>query len=187
MTHSITKGSYSDIGDTESSGTARTNMRKMMIDLNIPIKDSIEESHERSAIGGDPITDPYQINPISNGEKVEEEPEDIPNDKEETINYYTHSQLVFALTQPCIYERYDHLAHLASLNLDAMNQECSFDQGGPKDDPTNEFEVRQQFEDKQPVLMVVKIYNITRNVEYKILESDHLKYYVHCTQFRMGC
>ncbi|MED6115960.1 hypothetical protein PIB30_095681 [Stylosanthes scabra] len=50
--------------------------------------------------------------------------------------------------------------------------------GGPDDDPVDEFEVGQEFADKEAVMLVVKTYSIRRSVEYKILESDRLKYAV---------
>ncbi|MED6165144.1 hypothetical protein PIB30_096748 [Stylosanthes scabra] len=57
----------------------------------------------------------------------------------------------------------------------------SYGQGGPDDDLTSEFEVGQQFDNKEAILIVIKKYSIRRAVEYKILESDQLKYFVHCT------
>ncbi|MED6181699.1 hypothetical protein PIB30_021800 [Stylosanthes scabra] len=59
--------------------------------------------------------------------------------------------------------------------------------GGPDDDPVDEFEVSPQFDDKEAVLMAVKTYNIRRAVEYKILESDRLKYAEQCANFGPLC
>ncbi|MED6173325.1 hypothetical protein PIB30_058276 [Stylosanthes scabra] len=59
--------------------------------------------------------------------------------------------------------------------------------GGPDDDPTTEFEVGQQFENKEEVLMAVKTYSIRRAVQFKIIESDQLKYVVRCAEFGKGC
>ncbi|MED6154999.1 hypothetical protein PIB30_001681 [Stylosanthes scabra] len=67
--------------------------------------------------------------------------------------------------------QYDHPAHFRVLWLS----------GGPDDDLVDEFEVGQQFDDKEAMLMAVKTYSIRRAVEYKILESDRLKYAVHPT------
>ncbi|MED6207230.1 hypothetical protein PIB30_033824 [Stylosanthes scabra] len=55
------------------------------------------------------------------------------------------------------------------------------------DDPVDEFEVGQQFDDKEAVLIAVKTYSIRRAVEYKILESDRLKYAVQCANFGQVC
>ncbi|MED6152516.1 hypothetical protein PIB30_092836 [Stylosanthes scabra] len=60
-------------------------------------------------------------------------------------------------------------------------------QGGHDDDPTTEFEVGQQFENKEEVLMAIKTYSIRRAVQFKILESDQLKYVVQCSEFGKGC
>ncbi|RYQ96582.1 hypothetical protein Ahy_B08g092388 [Arachis hypogaea] len=79
---------------------------------------------------------------------------DILDEEEEEINYFTSNGSRFL-----------------------------FGQGGPEDDPTNEFEIGQHIENKEEVIMVVKMYIIRRDVEYKILESDQLKYFVQCTQF----
>ncbi|MED6204368.1 hypothetical protein PIB30_008495 [Stylosanthes scabra] len=50
-------------------------------------------------------------------------------------------------------------------------------QRGCDDDPVDEFEVGQQFQDKEAVLLTVNTYSIKRVVEYKFLESDRLKYW----------
>ncbi|MED6167620.1 hypothetical protein PIB30_004431 [Stylosanthes scabra] len=56
--------------------------------------------------------------------------------------------------------------------LDAMNEDVSYGQRGPDDDPTIEFKFGQEFQNKEPILMAIKTYNINRPVDYKILESD---------------
>ncbi|XP_016178943.1 uncharacterized protein LOC107621434 [Arachis ipaensis] len=47
-----------------------------------------------------------------------------------------------------------------------------------------EFQFGQQFQDKEEVVFSVKTYSIRRGVEYKVLESDHRKYYGKCKEFR---
>ncbi|MED6221406.1 hypothetical protein PIB30_054359 [Stylosanthes scabra] len=55
-----------------------------------------------------------------------------------------------------------------------MRPDNSYGQRGPDDDPTSEFKVGQQFDNKEAVLIVIKTYRIRRAVEYKILErQDH--------------
>ncbi|XP_015955606.1 uncharacterized protein LOC107479992 [Arachis duranensis] len=44
-----------------------------------------------------------------------------------------------------------------------------------------------QFRNCEAVLIAVKNYSIRQNVEYKILESDRLKYQCRCKQFTNGC
>ncbi|XP_015971516.1 uncharacterized protein LOC107494998 [Arachis duranensis] len=50
-----------------------------------------------------------------------------------------------------------------------------------------EFQVGQQFHDKEEVVLSVKSYSIRRGVKYKVLESDHRKYYGKCKEFGSGC
>ncbi|MED6154755.1 hypothetical protein PIB30_115773, partial [Stylosanthes scabra] len=68
-----------------------------------------------------------------------------------------------------------------------MNEQVSHRQRAPDDDPTSEFEVGQEFQNKEAVLMAVKTYSINRAVDYKILESDQLKYAARCVQQDQGC
>ncbi|KAL4330302.1 hypothetical protein AHAS_Ahas13G0386500 [Arachis hypogaea] len=109
----------------------------------------------------------------------------IPDKEEEEMNYFTDTQIT--LTQPAIFQSYDRFDHFFTLNFEAMTPDCLFSQGSPKDDPTNEFEIEQQYENKEKVIMAVKMYSIRRVVEYKILKSGQLKYIVYCTQFGFGC
>ncbi|RYR75786.1 hypothetical protein Ahy_A01g000369 [Arachis hypogaea] len=62
-----------------------------------------------------------------------------------------------------------------------------FTQGGPDEDLSDEFEVGQQFKNKEEVLLTVKQYSIKRVAEYKIVKSDQLRYNAQCIQFRLGC
>ncbi|RYR77853.1 hypothetical protein Ahy_A01g002511 [Arachis hypogaea] len=70
--------------------------------------------------------------------------------------------------------------HFSSLDLDAMRQE-----GVPRE-PTGfgardaqetggftKFQVGQQFQDKEEVVLSVKTYSIRRGVQYKLVESDY--------------
>ncbi|RYR07678.1 hypothetical protein Ahy_B05g075085 [Arachis hypogaea] len=50
-----------------------------------------------------------------------------------------------------------------------------------------EFEVGQWFQSKEEVVLMVKNYNIRRGVQYKVFESDQLKYHGKCVQFGNGC
>ncbi|XP_025628188.1 uncharacterized protein [Arachis hypogaea] len=44
-----------------------------------------------------------------------------------------------------------------------------------------------QFQDKEEVALSMKTYSIRCGVEYKVLESDHRKYYGKCKEFDSGC
>ncbi|RYQ89129.1 hypothetical protein Ahy_B09g095936 isoform C [Arachis hypogaea] len=50
-----------------------------------------------------------------------------------------------------------------------------------------EFQVGQQFQDKDEALLSVKSYSIRRGVQYKVLESDHRRYVGKCSEFGNGC
>ncbi|XP_016168028.1 uncharacterized protein LOC107610490 [Arachis ipaensis] len=51
----------------------------------------------------------------------------------------------------------------------------------------SEFQVGQQFQDKEEVVLSVKTYSICCGVEYKVFESDNFKYYGKCKEFGSGC
>ncbi|RYQ91077.1 hypothetical protein Ahy_B09g096941 isoform A [Arachis hypogaea] len=157
------RGSSADtVDDSPLSGAVRRNIRRMIVDLNmsregsqegsnievcnVDLMDDCVESHDGSAIR-DLMIDQYEVNP-DNGDDAEEEPPEIPDDgdKEKEINYYGDIQI--ALTQP----------------------------EDPEEDPSNEFEIGQQFKSKKEVMLAVKQYSIKRAAEYKIVESDQLRY-----------
>ncbi|RYR74047.1 hypothetical protein Ahy_A02g008644 [Arachis hypogaea] len=161
------RGSSADtVDDSPLSGAVRRTIRRTMVDLNMPPEGSQEgsnvevcnidlmddgvESHDGSAIR-DSMMDQYEVNP-NNGDDADEEPPKILDDcdEEEEMNYHGDTQI--ALTQP----------------------------GGPEEDPSSEFEVGQQFENKEEVMLAVKQYSIRRVAEYKIVESDQLKYNSQC-------
>ncbi|XP_025617139.1 uncharacterized protein [Arachis hypogaea] len=84
--------------------------------------------------------------------------------------------------------------HFTTLDLEAMNKAANVDQHHPVihgERPsvigTDEFEVGQQFETKEEAVLTIKSYNIRRGVEYKVFESDQLKYHGKCVQFGNGC
>ncbi|MED6212196.1 hypothetical protein PIB30_080881 [Stylosanthes scabra] len=133
------------------------------------------ESHKGS-VAGDPMTEPFHLDPDQDDGRDEDEKE---------LNSFRISQV--SLAQPAISQPYEYPDHFSTLNLNAMNSDVCLGQGGPDDDPTAEFEVGQQFENKEEVLMAVKTYSIRRAVQFKILESDQLKYAVRCSEFGKGC
>ncbi|RYQ90226.1 hypothetical protein Ahy_B09g096440 isoform A [Arachis hypogaea] len=82
----------------------------------------------------------------------------------------------------------------SALDLDAMapQEDPSVPVGFGARDSQNargmsEFQVGQQFQDKEEVVLSVKTYSICRGVEFKVLESDHRKYYGKCKEFGSGC
>ncbi|RYQ90115.1 hypothetical protein Ahy_B09g096380 [Arachis hypogaea] len=159
------RGSSADtVNDSPLCGAVRQTIRRTMVDLNMP----------------------PEVNP-DDGNDADEEPPEIPDDsdEEEEMNYYGDTQI--ALTQPVISRPYDWRNHFTRLNLDAMTSNWSFTQGGPEEDPSNEFEVGQQFKNKEKVMLVDKQYSIKRVADYKIVESDQLRYNAQCIQFGPSC
>ncbi|XP_015969910.1 uncharacterized protein LOC107493324 [Arachis duranensis] len=84
--------------------------------------------------------------------------------------------------------------HFSSLDLDAMRQEGvsghSVGFGARDAEGTaglTEFQVGQQFQDKDEALLSVKTYSIRRGVQYKVVESDYRRYVGKCSEFGNGC
>ncbi|XP_016171793.1 uncharacterized protein LOC107614077 [Arachis ipaensis] len=84
--------------------------------------------------------------------------------------------------------------HFSSLDLDAMRQdEYPGQLGGFGARETEgsagmtEFQVGQQFQDKDEALLSVKTYSIRRGVQYKVVESDYRRYVGKCSEFGNGC
>ncbi|XP_016207227.1 uncharacterized protein LOC107647684 [Arachis ipaensis] len=82
--------------------------------------------------------------------------------------------------------------HLSSLNLEAIGQhqnvDATFDGQGMHDGtPLTEFQIGQSFQSKEEAVLSVKNYSIRRGVEYKVMESDNLKYQGRCKEFGNGC
>ncbi|MED6171468.1 hypothetical protein PIB30_040987 [Stylosanthes scabra] len=203
----IDEGNDSE-ADSQSGGGVARNIRWSMLDLNRMPEDSSEgsipftdqlvadvvDSHDESVIG-DPTTHPYLLNHDSDNDKVDNEPEDVPQEEEDGdeeaeeevqgVNYFGQTQPAYA--QPELRQPYDHPTHFRMLNLGAMDIGSHGFQGGPDDDPVDEFQVGQEFANKEAVMLAVKTYSIRRAVEYKILESDRLKYAVQCAQFGPVC
>ncbi|RYQ95621.1 hypothetical protein Ahy_B08g090969 isoform I [Arachis hypogaea] len=84
--------------------------------------------------------------------------------------------------------------YFSSLDLDAMTHEGALGHPvgfGSRDAEENagltEFQVGQQFQDKDEALLSVKTYSIRRGVQYKVVESDHRRYVGKCSEFGNGC
>ncbi|XP_015938780.1 uncharacterized protein LOC107464366 [Arachis duranensis] len=84
--------------------------------------------------------------------------------------------------------------HFSSLDLDAMRHERVLGHAvgfGARDAEgtagLTEFQVGQQFQDKDEALLSVKTYSIRRGVQYKVVESDHRRYVGKCFEFGNGC
>ncbi|XP_015943172.1 uncharacterized protein LOC107468404 [Arachis duranensis] len=84
--------------------------------------------------------------------------------------------------------------HFSSLDLDAMRHEGVLGHAvgfGARDAEgtagLTEFQVGQQFQDKDEALLSVKTYSIQRGVQYKVVESDPRRYVGKCSEFGNGC
>ncbi|XP_020981594.1 uncharacterized protein LOC110273071 [Arachis duranensis] len=75
--------------------------------------------------------------------------------------------------------------HFSTLNLEALGEQAD---GGPTvGGSSTEFQIGQSFQNKDEAVLSVKDYNIRRGVEYRVIESDHLKYHGKCKEFGKGC
>ncbi|XP_015970023.1 uncharacterized protein LOC107493437 [Arachis duranensis] len=84
--------------------------------------------------------------------------------------------------------------HFSSLDLDAMRQPGVPGEAagfGARDAEGStgmtEFQVGQQFQDKEDALLSVKTYSIRRGVQYKVVEFDYRRYVSKCSKFGNGC
>ncbi|MED6187552.1 hypothetical protein PIB30_077559 [Stylosanthes scabra] len=127
---------------------------------NQPVADVVD-SHDEFVIG-DPTTHSYLLNHDSDNDGVDNEPVEFPQEDEDGDEE----------------EEDDEEEVQGTLNLGAINLGSYGFQGGPDDDPVDELEVGQEFADKEAVVLAVKTHSIRRAVEYKILESNRLKYAV---------
>ncbi|XP_025662060.1 uncharacterized protein [Arachis hypogaea] len=75
--------------------------------------------------------------------------------------------------------------HFSTLNLEALGQQA--DGGTTIEGSSTEFQTGQSFHNKDEAVLSVKDYSIRRGVEYRVLESDHLKYHGKCKEFGKGC
>ncbi|XP_015956629.1 uncharacterized protein LOC107480948 [Arachis duranensis] len=85
-------------------------------------------------------------------------------------------------------------SHFSSLDLEAMRQEgvpgeaAGFEATDAEGSAgLIEFQVGQQFQDKDEAVLSVKTYSIRRGVQYKVVESDYRRYVRKCSEFGSGC
>ncbi|RYR35426.1 hypothetical protein Ahy_A10g050573 isoform E [Arachis hypogaea] len=81
-------------------------------------------------------------------------------------------------------------SHYHSLDLDVMHERTPISDTCEMDyslDGGVEFRVGHRFRSREAVLQGVKNYSIRRSAEYRVIESDRLKYHVQCHQADNGC
>ncbi|RYR04582.1 hypothetical protein Ahy_B06g084354 [Arachis hypogaea] len=79
--------------------------------------------------------------------------------------------------------------HYTTLDMDTMQKKNPFSNLGEDDYNLNggvEFRVSHRFKNKDSVIQGVKNYSICRSDEYRVVESDRLKYHVRCQQHEAG-
>ncbi|RYQ84878.1 hypothetical protein Ahy_B10g104379 [Arachis hypogaea] len=81
------------------------------------------------------------------------------------------------------------MGHYHALDLDAIHKKSLFFNTGEDDynlDGGVEFRVGHRFKSRDAIMQGVKNYSIRRSVEYRVVESDQLKYHVYCHQAATG-
>ncbi|XP_072080875.1 uncharacterized protein [Arachis hypogaea] len=69
-----------------------------------------------------------------------------------------------------------------------QNVEATFASQGLHDaNALRKFQIGQSFQSKEEAVLSVKDYSIQRGVEYRVMESDHLKYQGRCKEFGNEC
>ncbi|MED6222574.1 hypothetical protein PIB30_065678 [Stylosanthes scabra] len=134
------------------------------------------ESHQRAAVVEHPMDEPLFLDHVLSDEEIDLAV--LSEAEAAEMNYFTGSSIAF--TQPAISKRYDCPTHFSSLNLDAMNEHFSHRQCAPYNDPTIEFELGQEFQNKEAILMAVKTYSINRLVgqDHGRLDSKVIAQYI---------
>ncbi|MED6151145.1 hypothetical protein PIB30_079530 [Stylosanthes scabra] len=160
----IDEGNNSE-ADSQSSGLEGSSEDSIPFSNQL-VADAVD-SHDESVVG-DPTTHPYLLNHDSDNDDVDNEPVVFPQEEEDDDEE----------------EEKEEEEEVQGVNYFAQTQPANAQPAiSPDDDPVDEFEVGQEFVNKEAVVLAVKTYSIRRAVDYKILESDMLKYAVQCAQF----
>ncbi|XP_015934971.1 uncharacterized protein LOC107461039 [Arachis duranensis] len=104
--------------------------------------------------------EPDRVENAMQDDDSDQEPVDIIGDSDDDIgpNPHAHHRPLSSGTQ-------QYLSHFSTLNLEALGQQADGDEG----------------------VLSVKDYSIRRDFEYRVLESDHLKYHGKCKEFDKDC
>ncbi|XP_057744644.1 uncharacterized protein LOC130962450 [Arachis stenosperma] len=123
---------------------------------------------------------PDQVENAMRDDESEEEPVDIDGDSDENTGGDPDAQ-----HRPSSSASHQYPPHFSTLNLEALGQQE--DSGNRVGRSSTEFEIGQSFQSKDEAVLSVKDYSIRRGVEYRVIESDHLKYHGKCKEFGKGC
>ncbi|XP_057760032.1 uncharacterized protein LOC130980357 [Arachis stenosperma] len=110
----------------------------------------------------------------------DQEPLDIVGDSDDDTGANPHTQHM-----PSSSASQQYPPHFSTLNLDALAQQE--DGGNTVGGSSTKFQIGQSFQNKDEAVLSVKDYSIRRGVEYRVIESDHLKYHGKCKEFGKGC
>ncbi|XP_016195395.1 uncharacterized protein LOC107636393 [Arachis ipaensis] len=129
---------------------------------------------------------PDRVENVMLEDDSDEEPADIGGDSDDEIptNPATCQPPPSAST-------HEQPAHYSTLDLEAIGQPTESaptfgGQGLHEGNSIAEFQVGQSFHSKEEVVLIVKDYSIRHGVEYRVMESDHLKYHGRCKEFEKG-
>ncbi|XP_015959641.1 uncharacterized protein LOC107483535 [Arachis duranensis] len=104
--------------------------------------------------------EPDRVENAMRDDNSDQEPADIIGDSDDDIGANPHTQNV-----PSSSSTQQYPPHFSTLNLEALGQQADGDEA----------------------ILSVKDYSIRQGVEYRVLESDHLKYHGKCKAFGKGC
>ncbi|XP_016163984.1 uncharacterized protein LOC107606433 [Arachis ipaensis] len=123
---------------------------------------------------------PDQVENAMRDEESDQEPVDIDGDSDDDRRGDPHAQ-----HRPASSGSHHYPPHFSTLNLEALGQQE--DSGNRVGGSSAEFQIGQSFQSKDEAVLSVKDYSIWRGVEYRVVESDNLKYHGKCKEFGKGC
>ncbi|XP_052117784.1 uncharacterized protein LOC107490353 [Arachis duranensis] len=126
------------------------------------------------------FSEPDRVENAMCDDDSDQEPVDIIGDSDDDTGANPHVQ-----HGPSSSASQQYPPHFSTLNLEVLGQQE--DGGNTVGGSSTEFQIGQPFQNKDEAMLSVKDYSIRRGVEYRVIESDHLKYHGKCKQFGKGC
>ncbi|XP_020972819.1 uncharacterized protein LOC110269370 [Arachis ipaensis] len=123
--------------------------------------------------------EPDRVENAMRDDDSDQKPVDIIEDNDDDTGANPHTQ-----HGPSSSGTQQYRPHFSTLNLEALGQQA--DGGATIGGSSTKFQIRQSFQNKDEAVLSVKDYSIRRGVEYRVLESDHLKYHGKCKEFGKG-
>ncbi|XP_052116476.1 uncharacterized protein LOC107484146 [Arachis duranensis] len=124
--------------------------------------------------------EPDRVENAMRDDDSDQEPVNIFGDSDDDTGANPHAQ-----QGPSSSGTQHYPPHFSTLNLEALGEDPAgvATVGGS----STEFQIGQSFQSKDEAVLNVKDYSIHRGVEYRVLESDHLKYHGKCKDFGKTC